>query len=73
VDKKNELLLKLQDVLQTDKILFEDTILAGLEEWDSLAVISTIALFDAEFGIVIPAQEIVEAKTISEIFKKFGL
>lgn len=46
---KHEFLAALQDMLQTDTELAEDTALAGLEEWDSLAFMVLIAFFDKNF------------------------
>lgn len=46
---KQDFLLALQDMLQCEIKLHEDTVLADLEEWDSLAFMVLIAFFDKNF------------------------
>jgi acyl carrier protein len=41
----------LQELLQCDVPLTADTVLAGLEAWDSLAVMSCMAYFDKKLGV----------------------
>lgn len=45
-----EFLAQLQEMLQTDAALTEDTALKEMEEWDSLAFMVLIAFFDKHFG-----------------------
>lgn len=47
---KEKFLAELQDILQCDDVLSEDTILADREEWDSLSIMTLIAFFDKELG-----------------------
>lgn len=47
---RQEFLTALQEMLQCDMELHEDTLLADLEEWDSLAFMVVIAFFDKNFG-----------------------
>ncbi len=61
----------LEDLLDLGKYtLSEDTKLEHLTEWDSIAVISTIAMFDSVFGKVLSPSEIKEFKTIKDILEK---
>ena len=46
--------------------LTPDTLFVEVD-WDSLAVISTIALIDEHFGIMIPGQEISQCKGFSDL------
>jgi acyl carrier protein len=57
--------------------LFEDTPLDSItmdsnfkefEDWDSLAALSLIALFDSEFNIKISGEKIREISTIRELY-----
>lgn len=41
--------------------------LKSLEEWDSMGVISTIAMLDKNFGKVLGAEEISKLKTVQDI------
>ena len=47
---RQEFLTTLQEMLQCDMELHEDTVLTDLEEWDSLAFMVVIAFFDKNFG-----------------------
>jgi acyl carrier protein len=61
----------LEDLLDTEKgALNEETELAELSEWDSIAVISIIAMFDSVFDKEITSEEIKEFKTIKDITDK---
>ena len=70
---KKEFLKKFQDILQTDVELSPDTCLLDLEEWDSLATISTIAFLDSNFGLKISVEEVQDFNTITDITNKIGL
>lgn len=57
--------------------LFEDTPLDSItmdsnfkefEDWDSLAALSLIAMFDSEFNIKISGEKIREISTIKELY-----
>lgn len=60
---RNEFLHALQDMLQADAELSEDTPLAGLEEWDSLAFMVLIAFFDKNFGKKLTFEDLSACKT----------
>ncbi|HEX2925415.1 MAG TPA: acyl carrier protein [Ruminiclostridium sp.] len=58
----------LEDLLNVPiDTLKEDTLLQDLSEWDSIAVISLIAMFDDEFGKQIYSQQIKSFKTVKDI------
>jgi acyl carrier protein len=42
--------------------------LKELPQWDSLAVLSLIAMFDADYGVNLPASEIQKAGTVAELW-----
>jgi len=61
----------LEDLLDIEKdTLSEDTRLEDISEWDSIAVISTIAMFDNLFGKIITSEEIKDFKTVKDITDK---
>ena len=68
---KNEIILneisKLMEVDRHD--LNADHLLESYGNWDSLTAVSTIALIDQEFGVVIRGCEIEKCKTLNEIFQ----
>lgn len=43
------------------------TPLADIPQWDSLAVLTTIAMCDAEYGVGLTAQEIQSVTTVGEL------
>ena len=53
--------LEIEESSLTPDTLFEDV------DWDSLAVISTIALIDEHFGIMISGQEISDCKGMPDL------
>jgi acyl carrier protein len=45
------------------------TVLATLSQWDSLALLSTLALADAEYGVTLTGNEINACVTVGDIFE----
>ena len=70
---RNEFLKNLADVLQTDEELTFDTELESLEDWDSLAIMATIAFLDKKFGVKTVINDYKNIKTINDIAVKAGL
>ena len=56
-----------QDVLQRDEAITPDLPLAAIEEWDSLAVMGTIAFFDKRFGIRLTFASFKDLSTVEDI------
>ena len=64
-EKKLEML---EEMLELDAgTLKSETLLSDLEEWDSIAVISFIALMDDEFDKLVKGKDIKEKETIGDI------
>lgn len=63
-ENKIEMLADILD-LETDELLPE-TKLSSLAEWDSIAVLSFIAMMDEEFGKAIKGAEIKQFETIQD-------
>ena len=70
---RDEFLVEMQDVLQTEEAFAVDTVLADLAEWDSLAVMATMAFLDRNFGVKLSIADIKELNTIGDIAAKAGL
>lgn len=68
-----EFLTEMQDVLQTEEVLSMDTVLDGLDEWDSLSVMATMAFLEKSFGVKTTMKDYKDIKTIGDIAKKAGL
>lgn len=63
-----ERLYLLEELLDVEKdSLSEDALLDDLSGWDSIAVISVIAMFDSLFGKEVSPIEVKEFKTIQDI------
>ncbi len=61
----------LEELLDIGKdTLSEDKELKNLSEWDSLAVIAVIAMFDDEFGKIITSNEVKGFVTVKDIMDK---
>lgn len=48
------------------------TELGGLPEWDSLAALGVIVMFDTEYGKTITGDDIKKCKTLSDLYKLLG-
>ena len=70
---RNEFLVEMQDVLQTEETLSADTVLTDLAEWDSLAVMATMAFLDRNFGVKLKLTDVKELHTIGDIALKAGV
>lgn len=46
-----------------------DTRFQELPQWDSLAVLTTLAMIDTELEVSVSANEIVERKTLRDLFE----
>ena len=68
-----EFLTALEDMLELDAgSLSPDTALNSLDSWDSLAVISFIALVDEHFDHVVAGEDLAKAKTIGDLLALTG-
>ena len=70
---KEEFMVEMQDVLQTETELTSDTVLADLDEWDSLSIMATMAFLDKHFGVKMKLADFRELSTIGDIMGKVGL
>ena len=46
-----------------------NTLLTDLPEWDSLAALGVIVMFDMEYGATITGNDLKECKSISDIYQ----
>ncbi|EIJ4040613.1 acyl carrier protein [Campylobacter jejuni] len=67
---KQEMLNALEEILMLDEgVLKEDSVLADFEDWDSLAFLSLMTLFDTKLQMNITSDQIANLKTVSDILK----
>lgn len=68
-----EFLAALEEMLEADAgSLSPDTALDSLDSWDSLAVISFIALVDEHFDHVVAGEDLAKVKTIGDLLALTG-
>jgi acyl carrier protein len=67
--KKSELLEEIKETLQREEDLTDNMKLKDLVEWNSLANISIIALYDHLFNVIIEADAIVKCQTINDLLQ----
>ena len=70
---KDEFLVQMQDVLQTEAELKMETVLDELDEWDSLSMMATMAFLDKNFGVKLKIADIKTLGTIGDIAMKAGI
>ena len=70
---KEEFLVQMQDVLQTDTELSMETALGDLDEWDSLSMMATMAFLDKNFGVKVPISVIKTFASMGYIAAKAGV
>ncbi len=71
---RTEFLLALDEMLELDEgTLTGDEELESLEGWDSLAVISFIALVDEKVGVVVEGERLARAKTVGDLLAIAGV
>ena len=66
----NDFIEKFAEAIEIEdaSVLSANTEFRKLEEWDSLAYLSVIALLDEEFGVQIEMDDFRKLNTIQEIF-----
>ena len=70
---KDEFLVQMQDVLQTDDNLTTETVLDDLAEWDSLAMMATMAFLDKNFGVKVGIKDFMAMNTVADLMAKAGV
>jgi acyl carrier protein len=48
--------------------LSQNTVFRSMEQWDSLAVLTVIAMVDAEYDIRLKARELKQAETLADLY-----
>ncbi|QYJ95057.1 acyl carrier protein [Shewanella spartinae] len=65
---KQEFLNALEEILELDEnTLKGDEVLMDIEQWDSLAFLSVIAMADEHFDIVIQGDKLEEINTVGDL------
>lgn len=70
---EKEKIAKLEEMMELDEgTLTPETRLTDIEEWDSIAAISFIALVDEEFDKIIKGAQIKEFQTVADALAVMG-
>ena len=70
---KEEFLVQMQDVLQTETELMMESVLDELDEWDSLSMMATMAFLDKNFCVKLKIVDLKALGTIGDIAAKANI
>jgi acyl carrier protein len=65
---KPEFYKTLADILDTDEVKPEN-VLKEFSEWDSLSVLSVLAMADSKYGVIIRPEEIRNVVTVADLIQ----
>lgn len=65
----DDFLQKVEDILETEESLTADMELTAVENWDSLSIISFLAMVDIEYDKVMKFADFKEAKTFGDLYQ----
>ena len=68
---QEEFLIRLSEEVQLDRTLNVDEMLCDIPEWDSLAMLGALSVFD-EIGATIEIEELENCLSIKDILSKAG-
>lgn len=66
--EKMDLIANALDIMDTN--LTEETELNSLKEWDSMGIVSIMAMFDRSFGTILNVDEIQQFRTLGDIMAR---
>ena len=69
---QEEFLTHLQDEIQIEHKLKPNDKLSDIPEWDSLAMLATLSVFD-EIGIEVSIDELEQCQSVQDILKKASI
>jgi acyl carrier protein len=70
---RKEFLARLDEIMErTPGTTRADEVLASVDAWDSLALMSFIALADSEFGLRIAGPKLAACKTVADLLALVG-
>ena len=58
---------------QKPVVVTMDTVLQELPEWDSLAALGVIVMFDMEYGMAITGEDLQKLSTLGDLYQLLGL
>jgi len=71
--KKKDFLALLEEIIEADKdTMTGNEFINDVDGWDSLAVVSFIAMVDENFGVTLPAKKISDANSFQDLIVLLG-
>ena len=64
----DEFLTKIAEILEVEAVSEKDD-LKGFPQWDSLSVLSVIAMLDANYGVNLRAADLATVKSVGELWR----
>ena len=67
---KEEFVQEIMEILEIEdaSLVQNTTVFRELDEWDSLAALSTISMIDDEFGVTINNKDLRSVETLGELY-----
>jgi acyl carrier protein len=69
---KQDFLNELAEIMQLDIVITGSENLADFAEWDSMASLGVMSMFDMEFGITIKTDDLRNVKTVNDLITLAG-
>ena len=69
---KKDFLNELTEIMQLDEVLIGDEVLEDFDEWDSMANLGVLSMFDSEFSTNLEIDSLKNIKTITELMVLAG-
>ncbi|MFH6955651.1 hypothetical protein ACHSBP_21315 [Pseudoalteromonas sp. XMcav1-K] len=70
---KQDFLTELADVMQLEDVIDETAQLSDYVEWDSMAYLGVISMFDIEFSKSITVEELKQMESVADLIELAGL
>ena len=69
---RREFLNELSDIMQLDEVLTGDEVLEDFSEWDSMANLGVLSMFDMEFSVHLTTDDLKNIKTVAGLMTLAG-
>lgn len=70
---RQQLLRQIEAIINVDEATLTGAeVLEDLPDWDSLAILSIISLFDKDFGVVVRPATVYECRTVDAVMDLVG-
>jgi acyl carrier protein len=69
MSKKDDFLNDFADILEVEPAELSDAFAFTKDNWNSLAIVSTIVLIDEHFGVAVAGDKLVDSTSVGILFK----